>query len=171
MIKKVVRRMENSETCFACGKMHHDGLNMDFFELEDGTVAGLVTVEERFHGFPGIVHGGIIATLMDEIAARAQLLYESENTSMTLELTTQYKKPVPCCTPLILLGRMVEKGPRINLIAGELILPNGDVAATAQAKFMNVSREKLLTIVSNEESMQVYPKDDDPTEINIPEKA
>ena len=56
--------------CFGCGEANANGLQLKFFLAEDGTVVCPATIPDRFEGHPGYLHGGIIATLLDEIMSK-----------------------------------------------------------------------------------------------------
>ena len=66
MIKKVVRKHNNSGNCFVCGLDNPFGLHAAFYELEDGSVCALVTADPRHQSYPGRVHGGVICAMLDE---------------------------------------------------------------------------------------------------------
>ncbi|MGN6674071.1 MAG: PaaI family thioesterase, partial [Thermomicrobiales bacterium] len=57
------------QRCFACGTRNADGLGL-VFRQEGDTIVTEFTPDERFQGFPGVVHGGILATLLDETLSR-----------------------------------------------------------------------------------------------------
>ena len=61
----------NSRHCFVCGIANPFGLGLRFYQTGLGEVAAEVTVPEHFQGYPGIVHGGVVAAMLDEIAGRA----------------------------------------------------------------------------------------------------
>lgn len=170
MVKKILRRQPNSEHCFVCGRKNEMGMDADFFDLEDGSVAGLVTCGERHQSFPGIVHGGVVSALLDEIIGRAMMTAEYDCIGMTLELNVRFLKPVPYDVPLVLTGRITEDGPKICLAEGEITLPDGETAATATGKYYKLTREKLERMGATEMMMKYYPRENEPTEIEIPEK-
>jgi len=57
--------------CFGCGQANAEGLRLEFFLAGDGGVVTLPTVADRFEGHPGYLHGGIIATLLDEAMSKS----------------------------------------------------------------------------------------------------
>ena len=170
MIKKIKRRQPNSEHCFVCGRENELSMEADFFDLEDGTVAGLLTCAERHQSFPGVVHGGVVSALLDEIIGRAMMTEEYDSIGMTLELNVKFLKPVPYDVPLVLTGRVIEDGPKICVAAGDIILPDGEIAASATGKYYKLTREKLELMGATEMMMKYYPRENEPTEIEIPEK-
>ncbi|MBN1878894.1 PaaI family thioesterase [bacterium] len=68
MIENTFSRLENYN-CFACGPDHPFGLHMEFYFDDDArTITSTIRPGELFDGFPGILHGGIQATILDEVA-------------------------------------------------------------------------------------------------------
>ena len=60
-----------SNRCFGCGPANPAGLQLEFLLAEDGTVICPATIPATFDGHPGYLHGGIIATLLDESMSKA----------------------------------------------------------------------------------------------------
>ena len=111
--------------CFGCGSENALGLRLEFRETDDG-VEVTHLVPGQFAGPPGVVHGGIQATLLDEVLCMTA--YAKRNTGVvTGELTVRYLRPAPTETPLVVRGRVVEDLADSFVIAGEII-----VAATGQ---------------------------------------
>src|SRR5580698_456621 len=82
-----------SNRCFGCGQANPVGLHLEFLLAEDGSVVSFATVADTYEGPPGYLHGGIIATLLDEAmskAVRARGLI-----AMTRKLDVEYLRPVP----------------------------------------------------------------------------
>ena len=91
--------------CFGCGPANPGGLHLEFLLSEDNTVVCRTTILDGFEGHPGYLHGGIIATLLDETmrkAVRARGL-----TAMTRHMEVDYRSPVPSGTPIRMEGRVV----------------------------------------------------------------
>ena len=71
----MTERQASSRSCFVCGRDNDVGLKMVWENhLEDGEIRSAVTVSEQFNGYPGVVHGGILAAMLDETAGRSILL-------------------------------------------------------------------------------------------------
>ena len=67
-----MNRQPVSRTCFVCGRKPSIGLKMEWFNCpEEGKVKAALTIPEQFNGYPGFVHGGIIAAILDETSGRA----------------------------------------------------------------------------------------------------
>ncbi len=99
-----------------------------------GKVRCTVTVPERFNGYPGIIHGGIVAAMLDETAGRAIMLDGDFDAFMvTLKLEMIYRRPTPTDVPLEVTGWVLRKGPNRAHVAGEIRLPDGTVTAECTA--------------------------------------
>ena len=91
--------------CFGCGPINPIGLHLEFLIAPDGAVVSFPTVGENFEGHPGYLHGGIIATLLDEAMSKAvRALGQS---AMTRKMEIDYRRPVPSGVPIRIEGRIV----------------------------------------------------------------
>lgn len=120
--------------CFGCGEANPNGLQLDFSLAQDGTVVCVATIPERFEGHPGFLHGGIIATLLDETmskACRARGL-----TSMTRHLEVDYKRPVPSCQPLRMEGRIERDEGRKHWVVATIFGGDGHALALGKGLFV-----------------------------------
>ena len=79
-------------------------------DREAGKVRCIMEVPERFNGYPGIVHGGIVAAMLDETSGRAVMLDgDFDNFMVTLKLEVIYRKPTPTDIPLEITGWILKK--------------------------------------------------------------
>jgi uncharacterized protein (TIGR00369 family) len=104
--------------------------------LESNQVEAVVTVPEQFNGYPGIVHGGIVAAILDETSGRAVMLdgnFDFDNLFVTLRLNMTYRKPTPTNTPLKAVGWLEHKGNRGMKVAAKLLLPDGTLTTECKA--------------------------------------
>ncbi len=140
---KIVKEQNISEDCIVCGDKNLLGLNCRFFELEDNSVAGIVTPTKDHQSYPGRVHGGIEAALLDETIGRVLMALDPDGWAVTAEMNVKFKKPCPYDTQLIIHGRTTEHNRRIFKGEGEIYLPSGEVCATATATYFKMSLEKI----------------------------
>ena len=128
-------KQPTSRTCFMCGRENDLGLKMTWYNnAETNQVQGTVTVPEHFNGYPGVVHGGIVATILDETSGRAVMLNgDFDNLFVTLKLEITYHELTPTNTPLTAIGWVERQSERKARVAGELRLPNGTVTAKCKA--------------------------------------
>lgn len=136
-------KQPNSRHCFVCGLQNPIGLHLTFYnDRQNGQVRAEITLPESYESYPGVVHGGIVAAILDEVAGRAVLLQTSDEHLMaTLRLTVRYRRPTPIGLPLTAVGwveRLSDVGARV---AGEIRLPDGTVTAECEALLANVPEE------------------------------
>ena len=126
-------RQPNSRHCFVCGIQNPFGLRLRFTDDGDSSVRAEFAVPEQFNGYPGIVHGGIVATILDETSGRALLArgHDIKNLFVTLKMEIRYRQPTPTNTPLTAIGTIVKAGASRATVHGEIRLPDGTVTAEA----------------------------------------
>ena len=169
MKKKVLKKQNNSRNCFVCGVMNDMGLKSAFYELEDGTVAALVEPKPEHQSYPMRVHGGVISAMLDETIGRAINITEPDTWAVTGELTVRFKKPVPYGEQLLVTGRITRNTRLIFDGEGEIILPDGTVAASGHARYMKQPLSVIGDLATNGDIWELIESPDDPTEIDIPE--
>jgi len=126
-------RVSDDRWCFACGPDNPHGLHLTFRFEGDEYVCDFVP--EHFHqGWAGIVHGGIVATLLDETMTR--MLCDAGTPVVTADLHVRLKQPVPLGMPLQVRARIRERRKRVIETEAEVVLSEGAVAATGEAKLM-----------------------------------
>lgn len=91
---KVTGKQHISKNCLVCGIENPFGLKTKFYELENKEVVAYFTPHTYHQSYPGILHGGISATILDETIGRAIMAhYGQESFGVTIELNLKYKKP------------------------------------------------------------------------------
>lgn len=153
----------NSRSCFACGMENGAGLRMRFFETEGPPVQVVseYTVPRRYQGYPGVVHGGIIATMLDEVTSRTVFRVDPPRFVVTARLSVRYRRPVPVEQPLRLTGRVVEDKGRVITTAGTIEDSEGTLLAESEAVLMEVDPDYFGDMLEEEGSWQVYPRHDE----------
>jgi len=129
-----VIKQPNSRMCFICGLENPVGLKMALYnDLDDQQVVASVSVPDHFQGYPGVVHGGIVATILDEVAGRALLVNgNSDDLMVTVKIEVRYRQPTPTETPLTVVGQLTQPGLTRARARGEIRLPDGSVTAEAE---------------------------------------
>ena len=150
-------KQPNSRNCFACGIENEFGLGLKFYELEGDELYAEFIVPDRFEGFPGIVHGGIVASMLDEMLSRAGLIGDHDRLGMTAKLDIRYRAPVPTGELLTLFARVVNRKGRILFSQAELRLPDGKLAAEAKGMMIDIDDETLEGLDLEELGWKVYP--------------
>jgi uncharacterized protein (TIGR00369 family) len=122
--------------CFGCGAANATGLQLEFLLAEDGAVVCLSTIPDRFEGPPSVVHGGIVATLLDETMSKS--LRARGLTAMTRQMEVDYLRPVHSAAPLRLEGRLVRSEGRKHWAEARIFNERGRVLAEAKGLFIEV---------------------------------
>ena len=107
---------------------------MQFFTNEKA-VFSRITVPDHLCGWNNMAHGGVIATILDEVMSWAAL-YLLKQITLTQSMTIDFIKPVGISTPLEAEGRVIElRGRRDAVLGGFVYNPKGDVCARSEANF------------------------------------
>ncbi len=148
-----------SHDCFVCGVDNPAGLRMRFFEsdTEPVQVKAEYTVPARYQGYPGVVHGGIIAAMLDEVTSRTIFRGTPPRFVVTARLSVRYRKPVPVETLLQLTGRIVEDKGKVITVAGEIVGPEGTLLAEAEAVIVEVEPTFFGDSAFSRQDWQVFP--------------
>lgn len=161
---KVTKKQINSHTCFICGTENNAGLNARFYETEKGEVACIFTPRQEHQSYPGRLHGGVSAAILDELIGRAIMIKEPNTWGVTCELNVKYKKPVPLDISLKAVGRITDVNRKLFKAEGEIYLPNGDIAVIASGLYMKLPIEKIVegTGVDMNDEVFVIEGEDNP---------
>lgn len=140
---KVLKKQNVSSHCVVCGVDNELSLKANFYELENNELVAICDTKEWHQSYPGRMHGGMSAAILDETIGRAITILDGEVWGVTVSLDIKYKKPVPTDATIKIVGRITKENRKLFEGTGEIILPNGDVAATAKGKYMKMPVEKI----------------------------
>jgi acyl-coenzyme A thioesterase PaaI-like protein len=126
-------RAQAHPLCVVCSPKNPLGLGLEFTVAEDGSVEGTFAGSLIFEGYSGLLHGGVIASLLD--GAMTNCLFAHGCESVTAELNVRYRHPVVARETMIVRAWRQKSIRRLHLLRAEL-KQNGLVKATARAKFM-----------------------------------
>jgi uncharacterized protein (TIGR00369 family) len=128
-------KFETYGNCFVCGKNNPGGLQLSFeIDKERQTLKTTFVASPTFQGWDGIVHGGIISTLLDE--AMAKLVYKLGYQSVTASLEIKFKKPAPILEPLLVYGEITEVNRRVVRAKARVTKENGTLLAEGKSTFI-----------------------------------
>ena len=145
MKHKVLKKQNNSRMCLVCGMKNDLGAKASFYELDNGELVAEFSAKEEHQSYPGRMHGGIIASVLDETLGRVIMISEPDCWAVTMELKTRYLKPVPLCHDLRVIARVKKNSSIMFEAEGEMILPDGQIAVTASGKYMKMRLPQITT--------------------------
>lgn len=157
--KKILQEKQpNSRHCFVCGVENPVGLQLKIYQTEPGVIETTYTAPDHFQGYPGVLHGGIVAALLDEISGRAHMGDPSEPRFMfTGKIEVKYRKNVPIGKPLKIIGKAGKsKGKMANCWAG-IYDEENSLLAEATALLLDVPEGTLDMSILEELGWKVYP--------------
>lgn len=121
--------------CFACGDQNEYGLQL-VFRREGDRICADFTPSVRHQGFPGVLHGGIIATLLDETMGRTGAL--RREWLITGKLDIRYRQPAPIDQPVRVWGQIGQERSGAMDAVGAVELADGTVVAEARGLFLKL---------------------------------
>jgi len=120
--------------CFGCGTLNASGLGL-VLHVEPRRGWTELTLEQRFEGWDGIAHGGILCTILDEVMAWS--LVGEDNWGVTARISVAFKKPVEIGHPIRAEGWITRSRRRLVDTAAQIVDPRtGDVFATATGVYV-----------------------------------
>lgn len=141
MLPEVNLRLDREDTrkCFGCGSENPIGLKL-CFQRDGDKVEAEFTPSELHQGWPGLVHGGILFTLLDEAMGYA-FLPRGIN-GVTARAETAFKRPARVGETLHIVASISKDSRRLVETAATITLGDGTVVAEGKALMYVVSRER-----------------------------
>jgi len=132
----VLLRPNPTNGCFVCGGANAQGMQLTF-EQDDAAqrIRGKFRISAQYQGAVGYLHGGMIATLLDEVMAKVSRFFGQEH-AVTADLTVEYRRPVPVEDELVVEGWETARSGRTRSREGEIRTVSGVVLARGQATFV-----------------------------------
>lgn len=168
MKRSVKRKQQNSKMCLVCGLKNPYGLKASFFELDDNELVCIFKPSDVHQSYPNRLHGGVSTAILDETIGRAVNCGREDMVwGVTVEFSTQFKKPVPLGVELRVVGRITSETGRIFEGDGELFLPDGTVAVTGRGKYIKLPLERIADFDAEEQEWKVTRLESDPETVEI----
>lgn len=156
-----MNKQPNSRMCFVCGVQNPAGLHLAFYEDHESDpkkVCADIIIPDKYQGYPGVAHGGILAAILDEVAGRAVLIDGGpDDLFITLKMELKYRQPTPTETPLTALGWITRRRGGRAHVHGELRLPDGRVSVAADLVIMRPPGDFASVWESERAFWKVYP--------------
>ena len=150
----MINKQPNSRMCFICGLENPVGLHLHIYETEPGVVETIYVAPEHFQGYPGVLHGGIVGAIIDEISGRALMGSDPMNPRFmfTARLEVKYRKNVPIGKPLKIVGKAGKAK------SGIYEAETGELLAEGTTLLMNVPSDQIDPSSLDELGWKVYPE-------------
>ncbi len=160
---KVVGKQPNSKMCFVCGIDNGYGLKSRFYELDTGEIMALFQPANEHQGYPGRLHGGVAAAILDETIGRAIMVSTSDTVwGVTIDFSMRLKKPVPLDQEIRVVGRIVKEGKRFFEGSGEILLGDGSIAIVGQGRYLKKPIDEIAEMDIDGGEWQVLEEGSDP---------
>lgn len=141
-----MREIVRYANCFVCGEANPHGLHVQFYF--DGTDAHTELIAAPWQeGYKGLLHGGILATILDEVMIKA--LLAKEVYAVTAELTVRYHRPVASGETLRFRGRIVEERGKVVKATGLAVSASDERMASAEATYIRVKGPLAAQLTSS----------------------
>lgn len=142
----------NSHFCFVCGLKNPAGLHVRFINDGYHQVRVETQICDLHQGYPGIAHGGILATILDEAMGRAGISGATDDRFFyTAKMEIRYRQHVPLNTDLIIKGRILKDRGRAATASGEIILPDGNIAVEGSATLFSIVASEVAKMLGGEQ--------------------
>lgn len=165
---KVLSKQRNSRMCIICGMDNPAGLKAQFYNMEDGSVITPFRFREEHQSYPGRVHGGMIAAMLDELGLRSCWTESEETWGVTTSIRVKYRKPVPYDADLFARGKIERETSRFVIVKPEILDACGNVLASAEVRYIKMDVSKIAADATVHEEM-CYFIEDGVSEINFKE--
>jgi acyl-coenzyme A thioesterase PaaI-like protein len=132
------------QRCFVCGQHNPYGLHL-VFRLENKSIVADFQPREEHQGFPGIIHGGIIASILDEALGRTSILADQPEWTMTGRLEVRYRRYVPYGQLLRVRAFLGTQRRKMLQATGMVTLADDEntILAEAQGTFLALPDDKV----------------------------
>jgi acyl-coenzyme A thioesterase PaaI-like protein len=143
--RRHLMEFQDNQRCFVCGKHNPHGLHLDFEAEGASGVRTTCTLPDRFQGFAGIAHGGILATILDECMVNTVWLRGM--TAVTARFEVRLRRPVRLGERLTFRAQVVRESAKGFEVESRAELDDGTVVAEGKAMLVRVAGEtkRLLT--------------------------
>lgn len=119
-MRRLIGETGEPSRCWGCGKDNPSGLHLEFFETDEG-VETEYTAPADLMGPPGVIHGGVQASILDEVMCMVALVKRGSYV-FTGELTVRYVAPVPTEVPILVRAWLAEERKESAFIEGVISL-------------------------------------------------
>ena len=150
--------LPHTPNCLVCGRNNPHGLHLSLHvDPATGIVTTTFTPTNDQIGFEGIIHGGIIATVLDEAMVWAAT-WSGKRFCVCAELTTRFKESALVGVLLTITAQIEQDRRKLITTLGEVKTPDGKLIATASGKYIPLPEDKnrdfVATLVESPTTLQ-----------------
>ena len=159
---KVISKQRNSRMCLICGLDNPIGVQAPFYNIEDGTVMSRFRSSENHQSYPGRVHGGMITAMLDEMGLRAVWAKYGgceDCFGVTINLSTNFRKPVPYHELLYARGELIRDARRYTIVHAGIYTPDGMLLADGELKYLKLDPSEIAADAAVHEEMPYLIED------------
>ena len=146
--------------CFICGLENPVGLHLHIYETAPGVVETKYLAPEHFQGYPGVLHGGIVGAIIDEISGRAHMGNNMDDPRFmfTAKLEVKYRQNVPIGKSLKIIGKAGKsRSKSAEAWAGIYDVETAELLAEGNVLLMDVPEDQFDMSRLGELGWKVYP--------------
>ena len=167
---KVMRKQHNARMCFVCGLENAFGLQSRFYELENDELLAVFTPRQEHQGYPGRLHGGLAAAILDETIGRAIMARRTDDIwGVTIDFSARYRQPAPLDGEIRVIGRITSENKRFFEGSGEIVLADGSVAIEGKGKYLKMPINKIADFDHESDEWQRLAEANDPAMVTLPD--
>jgi uncharacterized protein (TIGR00369 family) len=155
----MLKKQPGSKPCFVCGRDNPVGLKLDFYTTKPGQCRSELILPSQYEGYPGIAHGGILASILDETGGRA-FMDDPNHFMVTAQLNVRYRKPVPTEKPLVVVGTAGDRRGRVSYAHSEIQDVNGEVLAEAELVLVDIPESQMSEVNPEDFGWRVTPDEE-----------
>jgi len=156
---KVLSKQRNSKMCYICGMENPEGMKAQFYNMEDGSVIAPFKYRVEHQSFPKRVHGGLISTMLDELAFRAYWAIDENAFGVTTSMSIKFRKPVPYDTDLFARGIVYKDSSKFFKTYSYILDKDGTILAEADTSYIKLLPDKIVEHVDVHEEMKYLIQD------------
>ena len=162
---KVTGKQPNSKRCFVCGLENDFGLKSRFYELENNEIMAVFMPSDEHQSYPGRLHGGIAAAILDETIGRAVMRHNtSDYWGVTVDFSMKFRQPVPLDREIRVIARVTRDKKRSFAGTGEILLADNSVAVEGSGRYLKMDLSRITAFDFEGEQWQVLDESADPGE-------
>ena len=155
--------------CFVCGLENEFGLKSRFYELENGEILALFSPSNEHQSYPGRLHGGISAAILDETIGRAFMKHKASGFwGVTVDFSVRFRKPIPIDQEIRVIARVTSETKRRFEGTGEILLADNSVAVEGSGRYLKMDLSRITESDFEDEEWMVTDDAEDPAEVVLP---